>query len=182
MASGSTVTIIAAERAFLVVSPIKYHTMVRATRVKKIVLGIWLFALFSSVLPFIGVGHSSYREQNRTCLVQLYDLGFRFAIIIELIGCTHLLLTLGSYVAIKMSTKKFVRRQTTMGVIQSRKQSKVELCNTSPDRLRKTGRDRKDKAGGAGVSGVKRLNTMMGIVVLVYYISWLPFLVSIIHN
>lgn len=182
MASGSTVTFMAAERAFLVVSPIKHHTMVRPTRVKKIVLGVWLFSLFLSILPFTGVGHSSFRQLDRACLVQLFDLGIHFAIIIEVIGCIHLVLTLGSYIAIKMSAKKFVRRQTTMGgATKSRKQSKQVLYDKSPEKSGKVGRDKKEKASGAGVSGVKRLNRMMGIVVIVYYISWLPFLVSIVN-
>lgn len=168
MASVTTVTCIAAERALLVVYPIQHHTTVTTVRTKKAVLIIWLFCLIVSSFPLMGFGHSGYRPQLHKCLVQLYDFGYSYAVFIEVYGLILSILTLSCYVLIKLSTKKFIRRQASLGA--SRYKGQVGIGGERPPRLERT--------TTRGVTAVQRLNNMMAVVVIVYYISWLPFLVS----
>ena len=166
VAAATTVTVIAVERAMLLIQPFRHHTLITPSRVKKFVVGIWLFSVFSAILPFIGVGHSGFR--NGECFSQLYNLGKAYAIYIETFGAIQLLAVLFSYFAIKLSGKMFIRRQTIMTghsrndlrSAQSRRESAQVTSITS------------------GVRNVRKLTLMMGIVVVFYYISWLPFLVS----
>lgn len=163
VASATTVTVIAVERAILLTQPFTHHTLVTPSRIRKFVLGIWLFSVFSAILPFIGVGHSGFRDGE--CFSQLYDLGKAYAIYIEVFGAIQLVVVLVSYFAIKLSGMMFIRRQTIMSGhdgnnLRGNRESAQVPSNTS------------------GVRNVKKLTVMMGIVVLFYYISWLPFLVS----
>ena len=168
LVSATTVTVIAVERSILLVYPLRHHTHVTPSRIKKFVAGIWIFSIFSAILPFIGVGHSGFK--NGVCFSQIYDLGTAYAIFIEVYGAIMLLAVFASYFAIKLSGKMFIRRQTLMtghgGMregaqsVKNRRESVQIPGNTS------------------GVRSVRKLSVMMGIVVIIYYISWLPFLVS----
>jgi len=163
VASATTVTVIAVERAILLTQPFRHHTLITSSRMTKFVLVVWVFSAFSAILPFIGVGHSGFRDEQ--CYSQIYDLGTAYAIYIEVFGAIQLLAVLASYVAIKLSGKMFIRRQTIMSGhdgnnLRGNRESTQVPSNTS------------------GVRNVRKLTVMMGIVVLFYYISWLPFLVS----
>lgn len=162
-ASATTVTVIAVERAILLTQPFRHHTLVTPSRIKKFVLGIWLFSVFSAILPFIGVGHSGFRDGE--CFSQLYDLGKAYAIYIEVFGALQLLVVLASYFAIKLSGKMFIRRQTMMS-------------GHDGNNLRGNRENAQVPGNTSGVRNVRKLTVMMGVVVLFYYISWLPFLVS----
>lgn len=168
VASATTVTVIAVERAMLLVQPFRHHTLITPSRIKKFVVGIWLFSVFSAILPFIGVGHSGFR--NGVCFSQLYDLGKAYAIYIEVLGAIQMIAVLASYFAIKFSGKMFIRRQTVM----ARHNGSIKLG--SPPSLR--GESTQIPGNTSGVRNVRKLTLMMGIVVIVYYISWFPFLVS----
>ena len=163
IASATTVTVIAVERAILLTKPFRHHTLVTPSRIKKFVLGIWLFSVFSAILPFLGVGHSGFRDGE--CFSQLYDLGKAFAIYIEVFGAIQLLAVLASYFAIKLSGKMFIRRQTVMSGHDGNNQRGNRESSQVPGNT-------------SGVRNVRKLTVMMGVVVLFYYISWLPFLVS----
>jgi len=163
VASATTVTVIAVERAILLTQPFRHHTLITPSRMTKFVLVVWVFSAFSAILPFIGVGHSGFRDEQ--CYSQIYDLGKAYAIYIEVFGAIQLLVVFASYVAIKLSGKMFIRRQTIMSGhdgnnLRGNRESTQVPSNTS------------------GVRNVRKLTVMMGIVVLFYYISWLPFLVS----
>lgn len=162
-ASATTVTVIAVERAILLTQPFRHHTLVTPSRIKKFVLGIWLFSVFSAILPFIGVGHSGFRDGE--CFSQLYDLGKTYAVYIEVFGALQLLVVLASYFAIKLSGKMFIRRQTMMS-------------GHDGNNLRGNRESAQVPGNTSGVRNVRKLTVMMGVVVLFYYISWLPFLVS----
>ena len=167
MASSFTVTCIAVERSLLLQFPLRHHTLVTPSRIKKFVAGIWLFSIFSAFLPLIGVGNSGFK--NGECFSQLYDLGKAYAIYIETYGAIMFLTVFASYFTIKVSGIKFIRRQTLMrGHGGARNQSTVYSCRGSVHSPGKT----------SGVRSVRKLAVMMGIVVIIYYISWLPFLVS----
>lgn len=168
VAAATTISVIAVERAMLLIQPFRHHTLITASRIKKFVVGIWLFSTFSAILPFIGVGHSGYR--NGECFSQLYDLGKAYAIYIELFGAIQLLAVLGSYFAIKLSGKMFIRRQTIMmGHNGNNLRSGQSLRRES----------KQVPSSTSGVRNVRKLTLMMGVVVVFYYISWLPFLVSL---
>ena len=163
VASATTVTVIAVERAILLTQPFTHHTLVTPSCIKKFAVGIWLFSVFSAILPFIGVGHSGFREGE--CFSQLYNLGKVYAIYIEVFGAIQLLAVLVSYFAIKLSGKMFIRRQTMMS-------------GHDGNNLRGNRDSAQVPGNTSGVRNVRKLTAMMGIVVIVYYISWLPFLVS----
>lgn len=167
MASSFTVTCIAVERSLLLKFPLRHHTLVTPARIKKFVAAIWLFSIFSAFLPLIGAGNSGFK--NGVCFSQLYDLGKAYAIYIETYGAIMFLTVFASYFTIKVSGIKFIRRQTLMrGHGGARSQSRVYSCRGSVHSPGKT----------SGVRSVRKLAVMMGIVVIIYYISWLPFLVS----
>ena len=167
MASSFTVTCIAVERSLLLKFPLRHHTLVTPARIKKFVAAIWLFSIFSAFLPLIGAGNSGFK--NGVCFSQLYDLGKAYAIYIETYGAIMFLTVFASYFTIKVLGIKFIRRQTLMrGHGGARSQSSVYSCRGSVHSPGKT----------SGVRSVRKLAVMMGIVVIIYYISWLPFLVS----
>ena len=167
MASSFTVTCIAVERSLLLKFPLRHHTLVTPSRIKKFVAGIWLFSIFSAFLPLIGAGNSGFK--NGECFSQLYDLGKAYAIYIETYGAIMFLAVFASYFTIKVSGIKFIRRQTLMrGHGGAKSQSSVYSCRESVHSPGKT----------SGVRSVRKLAVMMGMVVIIYYISWLPFLVS----
>ena len=170
MASSTTVTFIAVERALLVTQPFRHHTLVSPTLTKKLLLGIWLSSIFFSILPFIGVGRSGFRKG--TCLYQLYDLGKAYAILVEVYGAIMLSVVLFSYFAIKLSSKMFIRRQTLMTGHLNDKGGKRDKT------FRNCGAVAQLPENTCGIRSVRKLTAMMGVVVIIYYISWLPFLVG----
>ncbi|XP_048580259.1 growth hormone secretagogue receptor type 1 [Nematostella vectensis] len=174
-ASASTVTFMAAERALLLVYPIRHRTMVTIPRTSKLILAIWVFSLVCGGLSFIGVGHSSFHKHEKACPYQLYDIGIEYAILFEVLGGLMLLVTLLSFIAIKVSGRKFLRRQSMMKM-PLRKVSKQALCEEYSSRSRGRGGSRAHET--AGMTSVRRLTLMMAIVVVVFFVSWMPFLLN----
>ena len=166
LAAATTVTVMALERAMLLVKPFRHHTLITVSRMKKFVLGVWLFSIFSAILPFIGVGHSGFR--NGECFSQIYNLGKAYAIYMEVLGALQLIAVLVSYFTIKLSGKMFIQRQTVMSGGGENEPHGTQNCQ---DKLKSLGTT-------SGVRNIRKLTKMMTIVVVVYYISWLPFLVS----
>ncbi|EDO42911.1 predicted protein [Nematostella vectensis] len=178
-ASASTVTFMAAERALLLVYPIRHRTMVTIPRTSKLILAIWVFSLVCGGLSFIGVGHSSFHKHEKACPYQLYDIGIEYAILFEVLGGLMLLVTLLSFIAIKVSGRKFLRRQSMMKM-PLRKVSKQALCEEYSSRSRGRGGSRAHET--AGMTSVRRLTLMMAIVVVVFFVSWMPFLALLPAN
>lgn len=158
IASVCTITLISGDRAILLTRPLQHHVIVTIGRVKIAVVVIWLFSIFMAILPFIGVGKSGYRDGY--CFYQLFDFGVAYGYIIESIGILQLIIVLVCFIAIKLSSLKFVKRQSTMAAV------------------RQTGGNNQQARETAGTRQVKQMSTMMAIVVVLYYISWLPYLVS----
>lgn len=174
-ASAGTVTLIAIERAFMILSPLKYHTTITISRIKKAVVFTWLSAVFFASLPFMGVGKSGY--EYGSCFYHLTDLGEAYAIMILAVSFVLLTTVLACCVAIKLSSTRFIRRQTQMdsknklaGYEVSRR-SVTDVQRIEPCRVRQ-------KGNPSGVREIRRLSCMMALVVSLYYISWLPILVS----
>lgn len=158
IASVCTITLISGDRAILLTRPLQHHIIVTTGRARIAVVAIWLFSIFMSILPFIGVGKPGYRDGF--CFYQLFDFGVAYGYIIESIGILQLIIVLVCFIAIKLSSWKFVKRQSTMAA------------------ARQTGGKSQQARETAGTRQVKQMSTMMAIVVVLYYISWLPYLVS----
>ena len=159
MASVCTITLISADRTVMLTRPLTHHTTVTLGRAKRAVVATWLFSLLVAVLPFIGAGKSGFTAGY--CFYQLLDLGQVYGYIVECIGIIQLILVLACFIALKMSSGRFIKRQHTMAAASQ------------------TGSRGKDarRQSTAGATQVKRLSTMMAVVVVLYYISWLPYLV-----
>lgn len=172
MASSTTVTAMAVDRSLLLVWPIKHHTAITASRIKKLLLGVWISSTIGGILPLIGLGNSGF--QGGVCYYQLFDLGREYAILVEIYGAVMLLIVLSSYFAIKLTGRQFIKRQSVMAPA-SAQEDKVE-----PRRMSLFGRKRASTQvnRSSGVQSVRRLTVMMAAVVVIYYVSWLPFLVS----
>lgn len=158
IASVCTITLISADRAILLTRPLQHHIFVTTGRARKAVVAIWLFSIFMAVLPFIGVGHPSYNKGY--CFYHLFDFGKLYGFIVISIGIVQLVLVLICFITIKVTSIKFVKRQFVMAA------------------SKQTGGKQQEKRETAGTRQVKQMSFMMAIVVLLYYISWLPYLVS----
>lgn len=181
MASATTVTLIAVERAYILVCPLKHHTTVTPAKIKRFVVAVWIFAVVCAILPLIGVGNSGFQRQE--CVFQLYELGKSYTIFFEVIGLFMLTLVLSCYIAIKTAGGKFIKRQSTFTTSKKLRINQPQQLTSTKQVRDPHGATRRAPKGVAptdsrGVQSVRKVSTMMGIVVLVYYISWLPFLVS----
>lgn len=160
MISVFTITLISAERMLMLTRPLHHHSVITISKARVAVAGVWMIAMFIAILPFIGAGKLGFK--NGYCLYQLYDLGIAYGYIIEAIGIIQLVLVLACFIAIRLSSGKFIKRQSVMAAANQTGQ-----------------RDSHGKAQETtGIKQVKQLSKMMAIVVILYYISWLPYLVS----
>ena len=173
-ASAGTVTLIAIERAFMILSPFKYQTTITISRIKKAIVFTWLSAVFFASLPFMGVGKSGYEEGK--CFYHIADLGKIYAILILSASFVLLTIVLACCIAIKSSSLRFIRRQTQMDDKNKRAGNEVSRGSV-PEVQCERMRERR-KSNPSGVREIRRLSRMMALVVFLYYISWLPILVS----
>lgn len=174
-ASAGTVILITIERALMILWPLKYHTTITISRIKKAVLFNWLIAVLFASLPFMGVGKSGFEDGK--CFYHLADLGRTYAILIVSTSFVLLAIVLICWIAIKSSSTSFIRRQTTMDTKNKRAGNEVSR-GSIPEGYSKRSRERR-KINPSGVREIRRLSRMMAVVVFLYYISWLPILVSI---
>ena len=174
-ASAGTVTLIAMERAFMILSPLKYHTTITISRIKKAVVFTWFNAVLFASLPFMGVGKSGYEDGK--CFYHLTDLGRTYAILILSTSFVLLTIVLACCIAIKSFSQRFIRRQTTMDNKNKRAGNEGSRGSVS-DVLQCERLKLRRKSNPSGVREIRRLTRMMAVVVFLYYISWLPILVS----
>ena len=175
-ASAGTVTLMAVERAFMILRPLKYHTKVTVSRIKKAVVVIWLNAVFLACLPLIGVGNSGYEEGK--CFYHLTDMGKTYAVLILSVSFLLLAMALVCCIAIKSSSSMFIRRQTEMDNKNKCAGNRTHRGSTCDMLECERGRERR-KSNPSGVREIRRLSHMMALVVFVYCLSWLPILVSL---
>lgn len=177
-ASAGTVSLIAAERTYLLVFPLKYHTKVTKTKARKVVALTWILSLLFGILPVIGVGHTGFR--NGQCLYQLSDLGMHYAIIILTVAFSLLFLVLTCFVAIKLSGGKFIKRQSVMVAAKLATDASKLAFAMGMGNAKGGANKRYEKTNGKtkGIKEVRRLTAMMTVVIILYYISWIPILVS----
>ena len=175
-ASASTVTLIAIERAFMILSPFKHHTTMTLSRIKKAVAFTWFIAVIFGSLPFMGIGKSGYYKEGK-CFYHFTDTGRTCAILMLIISFILLTIVLACCIAIKCSSTRFIKRQTQMDIKnklagnEASRGSVPKIPGCEIERVRR-------KSNPAGVREIRRLSRMMALVVFLYYISWLPILVS----
>ena len=175
-ASAGTVTLMAIDRAFMILKPFKYHTTITTSRVKKLVVFTWVSAILFASLPFMGVGKSGYEDGK--CFYHLTDLGDTYSILILTVSFLLLASVLVCYFAIKSSSTKFIKRQTRMDI--KNKSAGTDPTGQSGSEVPGSGRPKeRRKSNPSGVREIQRLSRMMAVVVFLYYISWLPMLVSL---
>ena len=175
-ASAGTVTLMAIDRAFMILKPLEYHTTITTSKVKKLVVFTWVSAILFASLPFMGVGKSGYEDGK--CFYHLRDLGKSYSILILTVSFLLLTSVLVCYFAIKSSSAKFVKRQTRM---------EIKNMGLGRDPTRGSGPEvpgcerpkKRRRLNSSGVREIQRLSRMMALVVFLYYISWLPMLVSL---
>ena len=175
-ASAGTVTIMAIDRAFMILQPLKYHTTVTTSRVKKLVVFTWVGAILFASLPFMGVGKSGYEDGK--CYYHLTDLGNAYSILILTVSFLLLTSVLVCYFAIKSSSTKFIKRQTRME-IKNNSHGRDPLRGSGPEVPDCERPKERRRTNSSGVREIQRLTRMMAVVVFLYYISWLPMLVSL---
>lgn len=158
MTSVCTITLISGERMLMLTKPLRHHSIVTVNKVRIAIGVVWVFSMFLSAIPFMA-GQTGFDDGY--CFYQLYDLGLGFGITIEAIGIIQLILVLACFIIIKLSSWKFIKRQSIMAA-----------SNQTGQHVQ-----RKDKET-AGTKQVRQLSKMMAIVVILYYVSWLPYLVS----
>ena len=175
-ASAGTVTLMAIDRAFMILKPFKYHTTITTSRVKKLVVFTWVSAILFASLPFMGVGKSGYEDGK--CFYHLTDLGDTYSILILTVSFLLLASVLVCYFAIKSSSTKFIKRQTRMDI--KNKSAGTDPTRRSGPEAPECGKPKeRRKSNPSGVKEIQRLSRMMAVVVFLYYISWLPMLVSL---
>ena len=176
LASAGTVSLMAIDRAFMILKPIKYHTTITTSLVKKLIVFTWVSAVLFGSLPFMGVGKSGYEDGK--CFYHMADLGKPYSILILCVSFLLLASVLVCYFAIKSSSTKFVKRQIRM--YTKNKSAGAEPPRGSGPEVPGCERPKAErrKTNPSGVREIQRLSRMMAVVVFLYYISWLPMLVS----
>lgn len=210
MSSVLTISVISVDRFIAIRKPLYYRSRVmhEIGWVKVVILLLWLFSCLVASLPYMGFGHRGY--ENKQCHYQLLDLGLGYGIFVEIIGLLQLVLVLYCYIAIKISTGHFMKRQDKFARVQldrqissqaTMKRQPSETGLSKPSQLNGATRDQTGEQNGRmsfllkrlgtkrresstpmlteGMRHVAKMEKMMAALVFLFYISWLPFLVSL---
>ena len=165
IASLSTVSLMSIEKAVLLFRPLKYYTQLTVSLMRKLIVAAWVSSSIIAVLP-AALTNNQKENEDVYCRYQPYHFGMEFGLTVEGIGMLHFMIVLGSYVAMVVSSKGFRRRQKSM--IKSQRK----------DGRRGAVRGKKGRDETQGMLQARQLCRVMGYVVILYYVTWLPFLVS----
>ena len=165
IASLSTVSLMSIEKAVLLFQPLKYYTQLTVSLMRKLIVAAWVSSSIIAVLP-AALTNNQKENEDVYCRYQPYHFGMEFGLTVEGIGMLHFIIVLGSYVAMVVSSKGFRRRQKSM-IKSQRKDGRRGAVRG------KNGRDETQ-----GMLQARQLCRVMGYVVILYYVTWLPFLVS----
>ena len=165
IASLSTVSLMSIEKAVLLFQPLKYYTQLTVSLMRKLIVAAWVSSSIIAVLP-AALTNNQKENEDVYCRYQPYHFGMEFGLTVEGIGMLHFMIVLGSYVAMVVSSKGFRRRQKSM--IKSQRK----------DGRRGAARGKKGRDETQGMLQARQLCRVMGYVVILYYVTWLPFLVS----
>jgi hypothetical protein len=157
-ASLSTVSLMSIEKAVLILHPMRYYTQLTLSLTRKLILAAWVSSAIIATLPATFRKHQrEYKDVH--CRYQPHQFGLGFGAFVETIGMLHFVIVMASYVVMVVSSKGFRRRQKSM---------------LSSQRKWKKGREET-----RGMLQAKLLCRVMGYVVALYYVTWLPFLVNV---
>jgi 5-hydroxytryptamine receptor 7 len=163
IASVSTVSLMSIEKAMLLINPLKYYTQLTLCLARKLILGAWVL---SAIIATLAATLKNYQTDNKDvhCRYQPHEFGLGFGVFVEAIAVFHFVIVLGSYVAMVVSSKGFRRRQKSMLSSQRKKEMNGKQgCEETQ-----------------GMLQARQLCRVMGYVVTLYYVTWLPFVVRLI--
>ncbi|XP_028393589.1 5-hydroxytryptamine receptor 2A-like [Dendronephthya gigantea] len=161
-ASLSTVSLMSIEKAVLLFQPLRYYTQMTLSLTRKLILGAWVSsALIATPAVAFHFKNSQTEKKDVNCRYQPYQFGLEFGVAVETIGMLHFFIVLGSYLAMVLSSKGFRQRQKRM------------LSSAHGGRKE----NKKGRTETRGMLQSKQLCRVMGYVVLLYYVTWLPFLI-----
>lgn len=217
LASVLTVSVIVLDRLIAIRKPLLYRSRVmhQIGKVSVLMLVIWLCCCFIAAVPYMA-GESTFRDG--ACGYQLLDFGIYYGFFVEILGLLQLALVLYCYIAIRISTWHFLKRQgkfrkaqldstssnhsappqTPNEMASDGQRRKLALRNsTSMNKEASLSRsesgtkrgsimkyfDSKRRERGSpklteGMKQVAKLEKMMAVLVFLFYITWIPFLVS----
>lgn len=167
LASLCTVSLMSMEKAFLLYNPLRYYTQFTFSLTRKLVVLAWLTSTVLATLPAAFTTMTPYKSKVY-CRHLPYEFGLGFGILIEVIGLFHFIFVLCSYIAMLISTREFRKRQKTM----------LRGQNIDGHRQNTTENKTKTITETTGMLQATKLCKVMGYIVIIYYITWLPFLVS----
>ena len=166
LAALSTISLMSIEKAVLLFQPLRYYTQLTFSLMRKVVFIAWIS---SAIIATVPISLTKNQEQNKdvNCHYHPYHFGIEFCIFIETIGMIHFVIVLGSYIAMLVSSKDFRRRQKSMWYSQR-----------SVREYRGANKRKKSCIETQGMLQARQLCRVVGYVVVLYYVTWLPFLVS----
>ena len=177
IASLSTVTLMSVEQALLLYKPLRHHTQMTVSFMRKNILLTWGISVITSTLPQLF--DSPWRNGEKShCRYQPFNLGLAFGIFIQVFGLIQFAIVFGSYVILVYSSRGFHRRQTMMAAWRQSNQRGVVKRTNGRSSQGSSLQRRKFRQETQGMMQVRQLCRGMAYVVFLYYVSWLPLLVS----
>ena len=158
-ASLSAVSLMSIEKAVLLFQPLRYYTQMTSSLMRKLILGAWICSAIIAT-PAVAFRSNPIEKKDVNCRYQPYQFGLEFGVVVETIGMVHFFIVLGSYFAMVVSSKNFRRRQKRM-------------LSTAH------GGCKRGRSETRGMLQSRQLCKVMGYVVVLYYVTWLPFLVGL---
>eukprot|EP00794_Sanderia_malayensis_P015436 gene15436-17012_t len=202
-----TITVISLDRLIAVHKPLVYRSRVmhEMCKVKILMITLWIISCFLASLPFISSIQSGYHTGK--CDYQLIHLGLWYGVLMECIGWLQLFIVLYCYITIKISTGNFIKRQHKFRKAQGlkkvvsfkedelqnkRRNSNDQFLSVTPSTIvknrnfrtarswhRRPKKSYEDSRNWTnGMRQVAKMEKLMAALVFLFYLSWLPFLVS----
>lgn len=162
-----TVTLISLERFVAVSRPFFYKANINPPVALRILGVLFILSVSFSSAPLLG--WDEYVSQPKLALC-MFRYNSSYAILVVVIGYVHLVLVSYCFLAIRVSLKKFMKRQTYF----VRRRGAIAGQQTGDDNtsLKMT------KGGEKSLEQSKRLLKVSAMVSFLFYFSWLPLIVS----
>lgn len=155
--------------------PFFYRTKITLTVTMYIVCGTSLSAAFIAAWPAIGWGEV-YPHMG----ICSFDFGGSYAIFIALLGYFQLIIVLCCFIGVAHILKKFQQRLDALKSGQSLvfRSGNVEIDQHHSSSLRMEKSNVKARSGDRHSRESRLFVKIMAIVVLLFYVSWIPIIVS----
>ena len=165
-------TAMALDRVLSVQKPIYYRTKLSTQNVKGTILFIILAAIIIASMPF--AGWSKVYPFDAVCS---FDFGSSYAILIAVLGYVQLVIVLISYILVVHGLAGFIGRQVAMREQQMSRERELSVRRSNLF-------DRRKSSSGLLMLELGRFRTskrfakIMGVVCFLFYVSWMPIVVS----